>query len=194
MSEDQHLLERLRHGDRSALSRLYEKYRTDLFSVAISLVQDVHTAEDCLQDVFVRLAEGAAGLQIRRNLKRYLVSCVANQAHDRLRRKSALVGRPEVFSTSADSPNPAKALIDCEESGRVFGALAKLPYPQREVFVLRVQAGMKFREIAKLQDVSIKTVLSRYRYGIEKLQRFLERGDGYEICKSDKAVGKENSN
>jgi len=51
----------------------------------------------------------------------------------------------------------------------------RLPYAQREVFVLHVQGEMKFREIAKLQNVSIKTVLSRYHYGIEKLQALLQK-------------------
>ena len=87
MSEDKHLLKLLRHGDSHALHRLYEKYRTDLFTVALSLVHDVQPAEDCLQDVFVRLAEGAADIKIHRNIKGYLISSVANRARDRLRKK-----------------------------------------------------------------------------------------------------------
>ncbi|MGD8499825.1 MAG: RNA polymerase sigma factor [Phycisphaerales bacterium] len=175
MSEDKHLLRLLRHGDRRALRRLYEKYRTDLYTVALSLTQDVHTAEDCLQNVFVRLAEAAADLEIRRNVKGYLISCVANRARDRLRRKSKMLDRPEGLGCSVSATDPVKVLIDREESARIFNTLTQLPYAQREVFVLHVQAGMKFREIAKLQDASIKTVLSRYRYGIEKLQALLEK-------------------
>ncbi|MHC4704325.1 MAG: RNA polymerase sigma factor, partial [Planctomycetota bacterium] len=71
MSEDKHLLKLLRLGDSFALRRLYEKYRTDVFTVALSLIHDVHAAEDCLQDVFVRLAEGLADIEIRGNLKGY---------------------------------------------------------------------------------------------------------------------------
>ena len=177
MSEDKHLLKLLRHGDSSALCRLYEKYRTDLFTVALSLIHDVHTAEDCLQDVFVRLAEGAADMEIRRNIKGYLISSVANRARDRLREKTKLSDRTENFGCSAGTADPVKVLIDREESARIFNTLMKLPYDQREVFVLHVQASMKFKEIAELQNVSIKTVLSRYRYGIEKLQALLERDD-----------------
>jgi len=177
MSEDKHLLKLLRHGDRRALRRLYEKYRTDLYTVALSLIQDVHTAEDCLQDVFVRLAEVATDLEIRRNLKGYLISCVANRARDRLRRKSKLLDRRPEVGCSISAPDPVKVMIDREESARIFNTLTQLPYAQREVFVLHVQAGMKFKEIAKLQDVSIKTVLSRYRYGIERLQALLEKDD-----------------
>jgi RNA polymerase sigma-70 factor (ECF subfamily) len=175
MSEDKHLLKLLRQGDSSALRRLYEKYRTDLFTVAMSLVHDVHTAEDCLQDVFVHLAEGAADMEIRRNLKGYLVSSVANRARDRLRRKTKLLDKTESFGCSDGSADPVKILIDREESARLFNTLMRLSYDQREVFVLHVQGEMKFREIAELQNVSVKTVQSRYRYGIEKLQALLEK-------------------
>ena len=177
MSEDKHLLKLLRNGDSRALRRLYEKYRTDLFTVALSLIHDVHTAEDCLQDVFVRLAEGAADMEIRCNLKGYLISSVANRARDRLRRKTKLSDRTEGFGCSTSATDPLKVLIRREESAKVFNTLMRLPYAQREVFVLHVQGGMKFRKIAELQNVSIKTVISRYRSGIKKLQALLEKDD-----------------
>ena len=52
-------------------------------------------------------------------------------------------------------------------------AMAKLPYEQKEVVILRIQGEVKFKEIAKLQDVSIKTIQSRYRYGLEKIRTIL---------------------
>ena len=51
--------------------------------------------------------------------------------------------------------------------------MAQLPYAQREVVILHVQGGMKFRAIAKSQDVSINTVQSRYRYGMDKLRSIM---------------------
>jgi RNA polymerase sigma-70 factor (ECF subfamily) len=177
MSEDKHLLKLLRQGDSSALRRLYEKYRTDLFTMALSLIHDVHAAEDCLQDIFARLAEGAADIKIRRNLKGYLVSSVANRARDLLRSRTKQLDKIESFGCSASATDPVKILIGREESVRLFNMLMRLPYDQREVFVLHVQGEMKFREIAKLQNISIKTVQSRYRYGIEKLQTLLEKGN-----------------
>ena len=177
MSEDKHLLKLLRHGDSDALRRVYEKYRTDLYTVALSLIHDVHAAEDCLQDVFVRLAERAADMHIRRNLKGYLVSSVANRARDRFRSKTKPLDKIGCFGCSAGATDPAKVLIDREELARLFDTLRRLPYAQREVFVLHVQAEMKFKDIAELQNVSTKTILSRYRYAIEKLQTLLDRED-----------------
>ena len=175
MSEDQRMLRRLRAGDKDALRRIYEKYIDDLLRVALSLLSDVQAAEDCLHDVFVGLAGAAGGLMIRRNLKSYLVSCVANRARDQLRRRTRqLTCQPKQLCPQPISRNPVKQLIDAEESARVFEALAELPYQQREVFVLRVQGEMRFREIAGLLGISINSAQSRYRYAIEKLRAVLD--------------------
>ena len=64
-------------------------------------------------------------------------------------------------------------LIENEESTRIFQALAKLPDEQHEVVTLHLYGEMKFKEIADFLDISINTVQSRYRYGIEKLRTFL---------------------
>ncbi len=178
ISQDRALLKRMRSGDRDALRQIYEKYRDDLFTVAVSLLRDVHTAEDCLQDIFVGLVDSADSFNVRRNLKSYLISCVANRARDRMRKKAIQLDCPlEQLSCLAISDDPADEVISQEESGQVLKALSELPYDQREAFVLHVQGELKFKAIAKLQDVSIKTVQSRYRYAIEKLRALLEKGE-----------------
>ncbi len=94
ISQDELLLNRMRCGDRDALRQIYEKYRDDLFTVAVSLLQDVHTAEDCLQDIFVSLVDSADSFNVRRNLKSYLISCVANRARDGMRKKAIQLDCP----------------------------------------------------------------------------------------------------
>ena len=176
--QDKHLLKRLRCGGQDALEQIYEKYRDDLFTVAVSLLRDVHGAEDCLQDVFVRLVDSAERFNVRRNLKSYLISCVANRARDRMRKKTVQIDCPlEQLMDLAISDDPTGEAISREEAGQVFEALSELPYEQREVFVLHVQGEVKFRAIAKMQDVSIRTVQSRYRYAIDKLRVLLEKGE-----------------
>jgi RNA polymerase sigma-70 factor (ECF subfamily) len=188
MSEDKQLLSRLRAGDKVAIRNIYEKYIDDLLRVALSLLSDIQSAEDCLHDVFVDFAGANNSLMIHSNLKSYLISCVANRARDQLRKETrqskCKLGQ---FCSPAVSTSPAKQLIDAEESGRVFEALTKLPYQQREVFVLHVQGQMRFREIAGLLGVSINSVQSRYRYGIKKLQTILNEDNQNEI-KRDKKI------
>jgi RNA polymerase sigma-70 factor (ECF subfamily) len=72
-----------------------------------------------------------------------------------------------------DSDKPELWIIRSEELDNLNNAMAQLPYPQREVVILHVQGGMKFKAIAKSQNVSVNTVLSRYRYGLDKLRSLL---------------------
>ena len=176
MFEDRHLLSGLRNGDKDALRRIYEKYVDDLLRVAMSLLSDIQSAEDCLHDVFVDFAGNVNGSMIHSNLKSYLISCVANKARDQLRSKARQSKcQAERLCSAAISASPAKQLITTEESVRVFEALAQLPYEQREVFVLRVQGQMRFRDIAGLVGLSINSVQSRYRYAVEKLRAILNK-------------------
>jgi len=71
---------------------------------------------------------------------------------------------------TAAGDGPVQIVGDAELMHKLRVALAELPYEQCEVVMLRVHAGLKFREIAAHQDTSIKTALSRYQYGLDKLR------------------------
>ncbi len=194
MLEDKQLLRRIQDGDKDALKRIYEKYKEDLFTVSMSLLHDFHTAEDCLQEVFVNFADAAGSFNIRHSLKKYLISCAANRVRDHLRKKTTQLDCPlEELGSLAISKDPSEELINEEESVQLFEALTELPYEQRETFILHVQGGMRFKEIANLQNVSIKTVQSRYRYGIKKLQTLLGKENTHEIHKRNKTISKKNA-
>jgi len=174
MQEDRQLVMRLQVGDRDALCRIYQKYKDKLLTVALTLLTDDSLAEDCLHDVFVKLAGEAGRLKIKHNLKGYLTTCVANRARDHWRRKARLdVPISEIPELSGDWDGPEKRHELTETWRLVLAALNRLPYEQREVVVLHLQAEMTFREIAHEQGVTINTVQSRYRYGMDKLQKIL---------------------
>lgn len=178
MLDDLRLVAQLNRGSKDALRRIYLKYRQDLFTIAVSLVADSHLAEDCLQDVFVRLAESAGTLSIRTNLRGYLASAIVNRARDCLRRDRRQVDCPvDDLQLATRQAGPAGELVQSEQAQQLVEAMGQLPVEQREVFVLHVQGRMTFRQIARLQGVSIRTVHSRYRYAIEKLRQSLPEED-----------------
>ncbi len=74
---------------------------------------------------------------------------------------------------TCDEKGPEPAAICNERLERIARAIALLPYEQREVVVLHLKAGLMFKQIAGLQKVSVNTVQSRYRYGIDKLRSIL---------------------
>ncbi len=174
MIEDELLKWRFKRGSKEALQRIYEKYLNYLLTLAMALLHNQSEAEDVVHDVFVSFAESAAEFKLMGNLKSYLTICVVNRARDQIRasgRESILVNKQE--SAEADFNRPENSIISTEESKRLNHAIAQIPDQQREVIVLRLKGQMRFREIAKLQGVSINTIQGRYRYGLEKLRSLL---------------------
>ena len=175
MIEDELLKWRFKCGSRDALCRIYEKYEDYLLTLAMALLNDVNAAEDIVHDVFVSFAKSAENFRLRGSLKSYLATCVTNRARDEIRRNRR---RPaelnEVTLASLGSERPDQQVSHGEELQQLNNAIAQLPYEQREVIILRLKAGMKFREIAKLQRVSVNTIQGRYRYGLNKLRSILD--------------------
>jgi RNA polymerase sigma-70 factor (ECF subfamily) len=172
MLEDKLLIWKFKHGSNDALCRIYLKYSDYLLTLAAALLKDVNTAEDVLHDVFCRFIESREKLRLAGSLKSYLGTCIVNLARDRLRARKL---QPCELSetTVADTSGPENCAIFGEEAGNLSHAIEQLVCEQREVIMLHLRGGMKFRQIAGLQDVSINTVKSRYRYGLQKLRKTL---------------------
>ena len=172
--KDRRLVHRLSHADPDALRQIYNRYKDDLLTVAMALLADPDAAEDCVHDVFVHFAGAPADMRANRNLKGYLMRCVANRAKNLIRRQQLQpVPQMDEQDNAGEQDCPESRLIVSEESMQVFKALGRLPAEQREVISLHIHGQMKFREIAEQLDLSINTVQSRYRYGIEKLRTLL---------------------
>jgi len=173
--EDKLLIWKFKNGRKDALRRIYEKYKNDLFALAIALLNDKGSAEDVVHDVFVSFAQLGERLQLRGSLKRYLSTCIANRA----RKVNQAKQQHDILFYEADIINPGpnrpdELAISAEELQQIGDAMSRLPYEQREVIILHLQGGMRFKKIARSRDVSINTIQSRYRYGLDKLRSMLD--------------------
>ena len=174
MIEDELLKWRFKCGSKDALRRIYEKYLNYLLTLAMALLHNANDAEDVVHDTFVSFAESAGNFRLKGNLRSYLATCVVNRARDKVRMKQLhTVKADETGPTGSDSSRPEQSIISTEQSQRLNYAIAQVPAEQREVIVLRLTGQMKFREIAKLQGVSVNTIQGRYRYGLDKLRSLL---------------------
>jgi RNA polymerase sigma-70 factor (ECF subfamily) len=174
MVEDKLLIWRFKRGSREALQRIYEKYVVYLVTLATALSNDVCAAEDIMHDVFVSFAQSGERLKLEGSLKAYLATCVVNRVRDRIRtrhRQSSTLD--EAQSVCSTASGPELSAVCSEELYQLSRAMAQLPYEQKEVVLLHVHGGLMFKHIAKLQDVSINTVQSRYRYALDKLRSLM---------------------
>ena len=175
MLEDRLLLWRFKRGSREAFRLIYEKYADGLLTIGVNLLNDKADAEDVVQDVFVSFVQSVQKFRLRGSLKGYLATCAANRSRDYIRKsrrqQTLLLNRTE--QTTTDVKNPFQLVVRSEQLQELSRAVAELPYEQREAIVLRLHGGMRFKAIAKLQNVSVKTAQSRYRYGLDKLRSIL---------------------
>jgi RNA polymerase sigma-70 factor (ECF subfamily) len=173
--EDLLLILKFCAGSRKALQRIYEKYVNELLTLASSLLGDINSAHDVVQEVFVSFAQSAGKLKPQGSLRSFLITCMINNIRNRMKSERRTIVRLQEYSETKNSSqsDPIKELIASEQANLVVSAMAELPYEQRETVMLRLRAEMSFKEIARVQDVSINTIQSRYRYGMEKLRSLL---------------------
>ena len=175
MLEDKLLIRRFKRGSEDAFKCIYDKYKNYLLTIAISLLNDVSAAEDIVHDVFVSFAESIEGFELTGSLRRYLAICVINRARNMNKAIRPLnLAVDERRHSVSNSAKPERSAILTEDCERINNAMAKLKYEQREVITLHLKGGMKFRQISELQNKSINTIQSRYRYGMEKLRSLLD--------------------
>jgi RNA polymerase sigma-70 factor (ECF subfamily) len=173
--EDKLLVLKCKRGSKEALGRIYEKYKTDMLVLAMALLNDTSIAEDAMHDVFLSFVQKIEKFSLTGSLKCYLLTCLANRARNLNKAKhqpSAASNPAEPVSSGSDGP--LRAIICNEQLQQLSGAMAQLPYDQREVIMLHFQAGMTFRTLGKSLGISVNTAKSRYRYGIEKLCSILD--------------------
>ncbi len=175
MFEDKWLLWKLKNGSSDALCRIYKKYKNNMLALAVALSNNKTVAEDIVHDCFVSFSQCGRRLELKSSLKSYLLTSIANRVRNlgRDKIKSALdVEELEIAGPASNQPE--RLAMSNERVRKINSALTQLPYEQCEVIILYFQSGLTFKEIAESQRVSVNTIQSRYRYGIDKLRSILD--------------------
>ena len=175
MIEEKMLVWRFNRGDKQALRRIYEKYRQDMLKVAAALLIDRSRIEDVVHDVFVSFARQSGSFRLTGSLKGFLAVSVANRVRDcnkKLHRESCAAEQASE-SIRRGNDGPEGAVMKKELRQLLAAAIEQLPEDQKEIIVLRLQTRLRFRELARARGVSIHTIQSRYRYGLERLRNRL---------------------
>jgi len=147
---------------------LYEKHGGALAAYACCCGLDFASAEDAVQQVFLKLLRGEASV-VRTPiayLYRALRNVSFNWRRDR-KRETGFVEPEKWFIHERGAPEEVLALQN---------ALRELPEEQREVVFLRIWSGLTLQEIAEATKMPMNTVASRYRYALEKLRERLLPG------------------
>lgn len=171
MASDEECFGRFRDGDEGAFETLLDRYRRPLFSFILRMVGHRGDAEDIFQETFIRVLHHRGDYDPRRPFGPWLYTIAANLVRDERRKRWR---RPEdQMPESLEFPgagNPEADSMARETGAKVDRAVAALPAEQREVFLLREQAGLSFKEIAEATGANLNTVLGRMHLAVKKLR------------------------
>lgn len=174
-SDNTILIESLRNGDESAYTYLIDTYHHKLCVYANSLVKNVYSAEDIVQNVFIKVWEQRTRLKTEHSLKSFLYKLVYNEFIDLYRKNQSLFSLEKSYY---DALNGIVQEEDSESFQRVLNAVNKeienLPPKCKEVFILSKKEGLTNIEIAEHLDVSIKTVEAQITKAFSILRTSLE--------------------
>jgi RNA polymerase sigma-70 factor (ECF subfamily) len=177
---DAALLQRIARGDRSSLDDLFRRYRSVAYRVAYRLLGREADALDAVQNGFVKALTHLDRFRGHSSFKTWLLRIVSNAALDlgRQRKRDARVPQapagdsPDRFGP-ADLPAPETELARADLRRKIEAALGRLPESQRQTFVLHVDGGLSYRQVAEAMGISIGTVMSRLFYARQKLKSLL---------------------
>ena len=188
MERSEHeLVEAYRGGDIQALAELVERYRRPLLSFIIQMTGGQGDADDVHQEVWLRAIRSLGSFENKSFLS-WLFRIAHNLVIDRSRssRKFVSLEAEAAEGGALEDYLPAKGRSPDEEAAcrdlgtRVRQLVGNLPAEQKEVFVMRTEGGLPFREIARIQRVSINTALARMQYALAKLRKELRAEHGGE--------------
>jgi RNA polymerase sigma-70 factor, ECF subfamily len=176
---DRMLMERLRGGDREALTALMERHYRRLYRVMLGYLRHADDALDAVQETFVRAFEHAARWNPEAEVAPWLTRIAINQAIDRLRRRKRRQGSedpldaPYTRELPGDNPSPDRLIWGREIHERLARVLDTLPDGQRSVFVLRHYDQLSLEEIAQTLDIRLGTVKSSLHRALHHVRRRL---------------------
>jgi RNA polymerase sigma-70 factor (ECF subfamily) len=182
---DEAIMARYQKGDVTAFAELVSRHEKRLWNFVRRFVADAATAEDLLQEVFLRVVRSAREWQPSAKFSTWLYTIARNLCTDQARRGKLRQadsldqttggsrddsGPHRIDKLAAPDGNAEQATLDREIATRVDQAVAELPVEQREVFLMREVMDMSFAEIATATGASEPTVKSRMRYALERLR------------------------
>ncbi|MEW6194990.1 MAG: sigma-70 family RNA polymerase sigma factor [Bacteroidota bacterium] len=169
------LIERCRAGESVAFGPLIKLYRKQLYSYLYRFGGDKNLAEDLFQETLIKVWRSLPKYNEQNKFSSWLFSIAHNTAMDALRKKqkNKLLNDLEDTELIPGRSNPHDELIYKETAESISKVVDLLPVKQKEVFLLRINGELTFKEIAEITGEPLNTVLSHMHYSVKKIKKIV---------------------
>jgi RNA polymerase sigma-70 factor (ECF subfamily) len=170
---DEHMLiHSAQQGNRQAFAVLVERYWDRLYRWLYHLTHNRHTAEDLVQETFLKALRGLAGFRTGSNFQAWLFRIAYNGFVNQWR-AAGRSRQPFPRQLPARNDGPVEQLLSREALQMLARAVGRLPNDYRAAFLLRVEEGLSFHEIAEVLGIKEETARWRVFKARQKLMGVL---------------------
>ncbi len=162
-----------RAGDEGAASQLVHRHARSLARYLASLGAPASDVDDLVQDTFFKAFRGVAGWRGDGSFRAWLFRIAGNVLKDQFRQTRGRFFLELEDDQLTDSADPAGDLAATEAAAVLQRGLLRLPRLQREVFLLRVQQGMEYGEIAAAVGSTPGAARVHYHHAVKRLKELL---------------------
>lgn len=171
---DTQLLDLLKTDDEVlAFTEIYDRYWPPLLLHANRMLQDQDLAKDVVQEIFTRLFQQSKTININTSLSAYLYSAVRNRVFDSIKHNKVKMNYAEDFFKYAQNVAalPDEQLALKELAIVIQSEIEKMPLKMREIFELSRKQSLSQKEIARMLNLSEKTVNNQIQRALKKLRK-----------------------
>lgn len=160
-------------GNEAAAARLYDRYARQVFAIAWNMLGERESAEDIVQDVFLKVWVNAKKITDRGvPVRPWILRVASNLCIDRKRKHREVLSDtlPESYDESAD---PSEELVAKERAAIVNDAIAQLPSRQRLALTLTNKLELSSKEAAAILEIGERALESLVARARRKLRESL---------------------
>jgi len=178
---DEDLISLVEANDAEAFAVLYDRHNQAAYSLAYRMMGERQSADDLMQDAFLKVWRGAGSYRSERgSVRTWILSIVHNRGIDQLRSLASRRRTQQKIEASAPRSQPSEAFAQSwrnSQREQVREALKTLPPEQLKVLELAYFSGYTHVEIARLLDLPLGTVKGRMRLGLKKIKDYFDSQD-----------------
>lgn len=173
-------------GDSKAFDVLFDRFHRQIYHFISKQVTDRHIVEDLVQEVFLRVYKSSKNFDVEKKFSSWIYKIALNEVKRHWKRsqsRKAFSLNTPLGDEGGDSERqdfiedqretPASKTEQEMFSKDLKGMIDRLPEKQKTVVLLKVYQELTFEEIAEICECPLSTVLSRMRYAVTKLRRWL---------------------
>jgi RNA polymerase sigma-70 factor (ECF subfamily) len=172
---DEQLMQLICKGDRMAFEILYDRYFGKLVWYAQRFIDNLHQAEDTVQEVFVKIIEKPEKFDDRRKFSTWVYAVTANACRNVLRdtqNRQRILAEKKGQEQAADTPSQQLDYDLLKQ--RIRNACLELSEKERNIFVLRFEQELSLKEIAVIMEIPEGSVKSGIYYLLKKFASHLK--------------------